>query len=62
MHRAGAELEQLADIHLGAAEHGRDLYRHVEHRLQIGGDTRGVFVVVIGHVVDPRRIGGVEIG
>src|SRR5882724_5735519 len=61
-HGAGAELQQLADIHLGAAKHRRDLHRHVEHGLQIGGDARGLFVFVIGHVVDRRRVGGVEIG
>src|ERR1700704_5126232 len=31
-HRAGPELEQLADIHLGASEHRGNLHRHVEHR------------------------------
>src|ERR1700710_448907 len=38
-HGAGAEFQQLADVHLGAAEYGRDLHRHVEHRFEIGGDT-----------------------
>src|SRR5882724_6986831 len=61
-HGAGPELQQLADIHLGAAEHRRNLHRHVEHGLQVGGDARGLFVFVIGHVVDRRRVGGVEIG
>src|SRR6195952_3190724 len=46
---AGPELEQFADIHLGAAEHRRNLHRHVEHGFQIGGDARGLFVFVIGH-------------
>src|SRR5207302_448794 len=31
-HRAGAELEQLADLHARAPEHRRHLHRHVEHR------------------------------
>src|SRR5689334_7231379 len=39
-HGAGAEIEQLADVHVGAAEHGRDLHRHVEHRLEVGGAAR----------------------
>src|SRR5471030_2468901 len=39
-HRAGAELEQFADINAGAAEHGRHLHRHVEQRFQIGGAAR----------------------
>ena len=60
-HGAGPELQQFADIHLGAAEHRRDLHRDVEHRLQIGGNARGVLVFVIGDVVDRRSIGGVEI-
>src|SRR5580704_16240198 len=37
-HGAGSELQQLADIHLGAAEHRRNLHRHIEHGFQIGGD------------------------
>ena len=41
-HGAGPELEQLADVHAGAAEHGGDLHRHVEHRFEIGGAARGV--------------------
>src|ERR1700688_187127 len=36
-HGAGPEFEQFADIHLGAAEHGRNLHRHVEHGLHVGG-------------------------
>src|SRR5258707_6275711 len=39
-HRAGPELEQVADLHARAAEHGRDLDRHVEHRFEVGGDAR----------------------
>src|ERR1700712_2076850 len=50
-HRAGAELQQLADIHLRAAEHGGDLYRYVEHRLEVGRDAGGLLVIVIGHIV-----------
>src|SRR6185312_16453856 len=38
-HGAGAELEQIADIHAGAPEHGRNLHRHGEHRFEIGGDA-----------------------
>src|SRR5882672_10165054 len=60
-HRAGPELQQFTDIHLGAAEHRRNLHRHVEHRFQVGGDARGLFVLVICHVIDGRRVGGVEI-
>src|SRR5882724_6397085 len=30
-HRAGPELEQLADIHAGTAEHRGHLHRHVEY-------------------------------
>jgi hypothetical protein len=60
-HRAGSELQQFADIHLGAAEHSRDLHRHVEHGFEVGGDPRDLLVVVITAVVDRRRIGGVEI-
>src|SRR5437763_1286168 len=50
-HGAGAEFQQFADIHLGTAEHRRDLHRHVEHGLEVGGDTRGLFVFVVGQVV-----------
>src|SRR3979490_3240869 len=46
---AGPELQQFADVHLGAAEHGRDLYRYVEYGFQIGGNARSLFVLVIGH-------------
>src|SRR6266849_1958258 len=60
-HGAGPELQQLADIHLRAAEHRRDLYRHVEHRFQVGGHARSLFVVVIRHVIDRWRFSGVEI-
>src|SRR5471030_437198 len=34
-YRAGAELEQLADVHAGAAENGRHLHWHVEQRFEI---------------------------
>src|SRR5580658_6557609 len=61
-HGAGPELQQLADIHLGTAEHRRNLHRHVEHGFQIGGDARCVLVIIICHVVDFRRISCVEIG
>src|ERR1700730_13821553 len=60
-HGAGSELQEFADIHLGAAEHRRNLHRHVEYGLQIGGDARSLFVLVIGHLVDRRHVGGVEI-
>src|SRR5262249_34539545 len=40
-HGAGTEVEELADVHVGAAEHRRDLHRHVEHRLEIDGAARG---------------------
>src|SRR6266550_3464666 len=39
-HCAGAEPQEIADIHAGAAEHGRDLHRHVEHGFEIGGAAR----------------------
>src|SRR5882757_5899162 len=61
-HGARPELQEVADIHLGAAEHGRDLHRHVEHGLEIGGDARSMFVFVVADIVDPRRVGRVEIG
>ncbi len=60
-HGAGAELQQLADVHLGAAEHRRDLHRHVEHGLEVGCDARGLFVFVVSQIVRRLRIGGVEI-
>src|SRR5450755_287900 len=60
-HGAGPEFQQFADIHLRAAEHGRDLHGHVEHGFQVGGNAGGLFVVAVGHVIDRRRIGGVEI-
>ena len=41
-HGAGAELEQVADLHAGAAEHRRHLHRHVEHRFEIGRAAGGV--------------------
>src|ERR1035437_6794781 len=60
-HGAGSELQQFADIHLRAAEHGRDLHRHVEHGFQVGCDPRSLFVLEICHVIDRRRVSGVEI-
>src|SRR5665213_2811594 len=60
-HGTGPEFQQFADVHLGTAEHGRNLHRHVEHGFQIGGNARGVLVIVICHVVDLRRVGRVEI-
>src|ERR1700683_460206 len=33
-HRAGAELERVADLHARAPKHGRDLGRPIEHRLE----------------------------
>jgi hypothetical protein len=58
----GPSFKQLADVHLGAAEHGRDLHRHVEHGLEVGRDARGLFVLVVGEIVDRRGVRGVEIG
>src|SRR5882762_3854157 len=60
-HGAGPEFEQFADIHLGAPEHGGNLHRHVEHGLQVGRDARSLFVLVIGHVINSSRVGGVEV-
>ena len=60
-HRAGPELQQFADIHLGAAEHGRHLHRHVEHGLEVGGNARSLFVFMIRDIVDRWRVGGVEV-
>ncbi len=39
-HRARAELEQLADLHARASEHGGHLHRHVEHGFEVGGAAR----------------------
>src|SRR6202790_4577055 len=61
-HGAGPELQQFADIHLRAAEHRRYLDRHVEHGFEVGGNARGLFVLVVGHVIDRRHFGCVEIG
>src|SRR3954454_9711048 len=61
-HGSGPELQQLADVHLGAAEYGGDLHRNVEDGFQIRGYARGLFVLVIGDVVRRRRPGRVEIG
>jgi hypothetical protein len=59
---AGAKLQQFADVHLGTAEHGRDLHRHVEHGLEVGRDARGLFVLVVSEIVDRRGVRGVEVG
>src|SRR6516225_7564871 len=62
-HGAGSELQQFAHLHLRAAEHGRDLHRHVEHRFQVGGNARGLFILVVVDVVGGRwRVSGVEVG
>src|SRR5438270_5099021 len=39
-HSTGAEPQQVADVHAGAAEHGRHLYRYVENRFKIRGAAR----------------------
>src|SRR5438270_4120164 len=44
-HRTGAEPQQVADIHAGAAEHGRHLYRYVENRFKIRGTARGLAAI-----------------
>src|SRR3982751_46370 len=36
-HGAGPKLEEIADIHARASEHGRNLHRHVEYGLEVGG-------------------------
>src|SRR5205807_1506716 len=59
---AGPQFQEFADIHLGTAEHRRDLYRHVEHSLEVGGDARGILLIVIGNVTRRRWLGGVEVG
>src|ERR1044071_998231 len=64
-HGAGAELEQLADVHAGAAENRRHLHRHVEHGFEIGGTAGQVFEILgdrgrIG--IGWRRRSAVEIG
>src|SRR6187455_1509756 len=58
---ARPELEQRADVHLGAAEHGGHLHRNVEHGLEVGSDSRDLLVLAVSNVVDCRRIGGVEV-
>src|SRR5262249_35174330 len=35
-HRAGSELEQVADFHVCAAQHGRNLNWNVEHGFEVG--------------------------
>src|ERR1700730_13295331 len=60
-HGTGPEFQQFADVHLGTAEHGRNLHRHVEHGFQVGCNPRSLFVLVIRHVIDRRRVGGIEI-
>src|SRR5579863_5045098 len=44
---AGPKLEQIADLHFGAAQYRRNLHRDIEHSLQIGGDAGGIFLFVI---------------
>jgi hypothetical protein len=39
-HRSGSKTEQIADVHVCAAKHGRDLDRHVEHGFKIGCRVR----------------------
>src|SRR5205814_56042 len=36
-HGARPEPKQIADVHAGASEHGRDLHRDVEHRFEVLG-------------------------
>ena len=43
-HGAGPSLSRSPTSMRGAAEHGRDLHRHVEHRLEIGGAAVDVAV------------------
>src|SRR5579859_5487699 len=61
-HGAGAEFEQIADVHAGASEHGRDLDRHVEHRFEIFGDPGGRPLRLRGERHVGRRSGVFEIG
>src|SRR5258708_6185252 len=49
-HGAWPELQQFADIHLGAAEHRGNLHRHVEYGFEVGGDARDLFVIMIADV------------
>src|SRR5215213_3882179 len=44
-HCTRAESQQVADVHPGAAEHGGDLHRHVEHRFEIGRPARGIAAI-----------------
>src|ERR1700752_2434724 len=41
-HGARPELQQVADVHFRTPKHGRDLYRHIEHRFEIGGGACGL--------------------
>src|SRR6478672_10753169 len=60
-HGAGTELEQLADVHLGAAKYRGDLHRHVENGLDVGRDARGLFVFVVSQIIRGIGAGGVEV-
>src|ERR1700731_4600340 len=60
-HGAGPEFQQFANIHLRAAKHGRDLHRNVDNGFEVGGDARSLVVIVIGQIIDRRRVGGVEV-
>src|SRR5690606_37111478 len=62
-HRAGIELEQGRDRHLGAAQHHRHPHRHVEHGLEVGGAAldMGLAARVArggGHFVQVEAFGG----
>src|SRR5262249_41864093 len=50
-HGAGAEAQELADIHAGTPQHRRDLHRNIEHGLEIGGRA-----AVIGLFDEHRRV------
>src|ERR1700740_1518218 len=55
-HGAGPEFKQIGALHLRAAEHGRDLHRHVEDRLEIGGNAGSLFVFVVGDAPGRRGL------
>ena len=57
-HAAGPEPEQLADVHAGAAQHRRNLHRHVEHRFEIGRRAVRRFVGLRQRRRIDRRRGG----
>src|SRR5688572_27905327 len=44
-HGAGAEPQQVADVHAGAAEHGGDLHGHVKHGFEVGCPARRLAAV-----------------